>query len=270
MAAAALSLFERARAVVDQFTSPRAWAFALLGLAAYLERFGQDCEVRRLREHLALRLAGRFRANGSADWPWPEDVLTYENARLPQALLVAGRAMGRDDLVESGLASLAWLLRAQTAPDGYLSLIGNTGWWRRGGSRASSDQQPVDAQALVQASGEAFALTGEVRWQDAASRCLGWFLGQNDLRLPLYDYTTGGCRDGLHPDRPNENQGAESTLAWLGALLTMHRLRDRGVLGAVGVPPETEAAERVARVAGARTRPEGIGGCSPGTPRTRS
>jgi len=230
MAALGLHLFNRGRGVADQFTSPRAWAFTLLGADAYLQRFGGDSDVRRLRDTLALRLFDQFQANGDAEWPWPEDTLTYENARLPQALLLAGRQMERSDLVATGLTSLEWLLKVQTSPRGNLSPIGSSGWWRRVGPRARFDQQPVEAQALVEACLEAFKLTGRRVWLVEARRCLAWFLGQNDLRLPLYDYTTGGCRDGLHPDRTNENQGAESTLAWLCALLSLQLLRDRGAL----------------------------------------
>lgn len=247
MAALALNLFDRGRTVAEQFTSPRAWAFTLLGVDAYLQRFGGDSEVRRLRDTLALRLFQQCQANGDADWPWPEDVLTYENARLPQALLLAGWQMERSDLVAAGLARLEWLLKAQSAPAGHLSIIGSLGWWRRQGPRARFDQQPVEAQALAEACVEAFKLTGRRVWLREARRCLAWFLGQNDLGLPLYDYTTGGCRDGLHPDRANENQGAESTLAWLNALLSLHLLRDRGAMDVT--LPEIERSGREARVA---------------------
>ncbi|MFB3819230.1 MAG: glycosyltransferase [Candidatus Methylomirabilales bacterium] len=228
--ALAMQLFDRGRPVTEEFTSPRAWAFTLLGADEYLRRFSGDSEVRRLRDTLARRLFEQFRANGDPDWPWPEDVLTYENGRLPHALLLAGRQMEQSDLMHTALTALAWLLRVQTSSSGCLALVGNQGWWRREGPRARFDQQPVEAQGLVEACVEAFKLTGRRAWLDEARRCLAWFLGQNDLRLPLYDYGTGGCRDGLHRDRTNENQGAESTLAWLNALLSLHLLRDRGTV----------------------------------------
>jgi hypothetical protein len=138
--------------------------------------------------------------------------------------------MERRDLVNASLTSLEWLLKMQTAAAGHLSPVGNAGWWRREGPRARYDQQHVEAQALVEACVEAFKPTRRRVWLDEARRCLAWFLGQNDLRLPLYDYTTGGCRDGLHPDRANENQGAEPTLPWLNAVLSLQLLRDRGVV----------------------------------------
>ncbi len=249
MAALALHLFDRGRTAVEQFTSPRAWAFTLLGVDAYLHRFGGDSELRRLRDTLALRLFQQGQANGDTDWPWPEDVLTYENARLPQALLLAGRQMERSDLVAAGLAGLEWLLKVQSAPAGHLSIVGSQGWWRRQGQRARFDQQPVEAQALTEACVEAFKLTGRRVWLREARRCLAWFLGRNDLGLPLYDYTTGGCKDGLHPDRANENQGAESTLAWLNALLSLHLLRDRGAMDTTLPEIAPDRSEREARVA---------------------
>ena len=222
--ASASELFEQALRTTVQFKSPRAWAFTLVGVHAYLRRYGGDSEVRRIRETLALRLFKRFRKNAGEDWVWPENCLNYCNGKLPHALLLGGRWMNRGDLTEMGLRSLEWLLRVQTGRDGVFSPVGNHGWFSRGGRKASFDQQPIEAQAMIDACLEAHRLTGEECWASEARRCFNWFLGKNDLGEPLYDYETGGCRDGLAAEGVNRNEGAESTLAWLRSLLAMKSL----------------------------------------------
>jgi hypothetical protein len=112
------------------------------------------------------------------------------------------------------------LQRAEDA-GGHFVPIGSNGFYQRGGTRARFDQQPVEAQAMVSACLEAYRMTGDKSWYKEARRAFDWFLGRNDLDLPIYDPTTGGCRDGLHPDRPNENQGAESSLAFLQSVLEL-------------------------------------------------
>jgi hypothetical protein len=159
----------------------------------------------------------------SPDWPWVEEKATYENSRIPQALIVAGHATGRREVMNRGLELLDWLLTVQRDPSGHLSLIGNRGWYQRGRSKARFDQQPIDAGSTVEACVEAFTATREKKWAQEASRSFEWFLGRNDLQAPLYDYITGGCRDGLQSGGVNQNQGAESTLVWLMALLAMYR-----------------------------------------------
>ncbi len=224
LTAMALHLFHKALPAVTGFTSPRAWAFALVGIHAYLIRFSGDSEVRRVRAILAERLMDLYKANASQDWPWIEDTLTYANGKISQALIMAGQWMQRGDMVEAGLCSLQWLLRVQTDPKGHFVPIGNRGWYSRGGPRARFDQQPIEAQNMIQACIEAYNVTGETRWVEEARRCLEWFLGRNDLNTPLFDYGTGGCCDGLTADGANLNQGAESTLAWLLSLMSMHAL----------------------------------------------
>jgi hypothetical protein len=160
------------------------------------------------------------------DWPWFEDRLTYCNARLSQALLVSGRRMERRDMVASSLRSLEWLVARQRSPDGYFAPIGTHGFYVRGGRRAAFDQQPVEASATVSACLNARRITGDERWMRYALEAFNWFLGQNELQQALHDPTSGGCRDGLHADRVNANQGAESTLSYLLALLEM-RAADR-------------------------------------------
>lgn len=217
----AARLFTEGLAVIEPFTSPRAWAYSLVGLHSYMEAYAGDAEARRLCDLLANRLHRAFRENADAGWLWGEDVVTYDNAKLPHALLVAGRRMSDPGHFRIGLQALEWLLEQQTAENGHLCLIGNAGWLTRDGRRSNFDQQPLDAMALVEACIEAFRGTGDFRWIVEARRCLNWFLGFNDLNLPLYDFTTGGCYDGLTPQGVNANQGAESTLAWLISLLTM-------------------------------------------------
>ena len=157
--------------------------------------------------------------------------LSYCNAALPHALLMCGRSMANRAMAEAGLESLSWLadLQRSEAGGGHFVPIGSNGFYQRGGVRARFDQQPVEAQAMVSACLEAYRVTGDKRWNKEARRAFDWFIGRNDLNLPIYDPTTGGCRDGLHPDRPNENQGAESTLAFLQALLEL-RLAENALL----------------------------------------
>ena len=213
-------LFNEAVAGAEALRSPRAWAFALVGIHAYLERFGGDAFARRARAELARRLFDLFRENACEDWPWCENIVTYVNAKLPHALILSGQWLFDRAMIEQGLRSLEWLVRLQGADDGVVSLIGNQGWLQRDGARARFDQQPIEAMALVEACAEAWRCTQDETWLERARQCLGWFLGSNDTQSTLYDFSTGGCRDGLHPDGPNLNEGAESTLAWLLALLT--------------------------------------------------
>ncbi len=217
----AVNLYHRSVGITEQFRSPRALAFTLIGVHAYLRRFGGDSAARRLRERLALRLYRQFQGHATAEWPWLEESLNYANGRLVQALVLSGQWLRHGKMVEQGLRSLEWLMKVQTAPDGHLSPVGNDGWYVRGGTKARFDQQPIEAHALLDACLEAYNVTQDVRWLRQASRCLEWFLGWNDLGESLYDYTTGGCRDGLLAEGANQNQGAESTLAWLLSLLAI-------------------------------------------------
>jgi hypothetical protein len=224
-------LFEQALPAIRDTTSPRAWAFALIGIHEYLRRFAGDRRVGQVREELAGRLMALYQGHRSDEWPWFEDGLSYCNAALPHALLMCGRSMANAAMAEAGLESLRWLtdLQRSDAGGGHFVPIGSHGFYRRGGERARFDQQPVEAQAMVSACLEAYRVTGDKRWDKEARRAFDWFIGRNDLNLPIYDPTTGGCRDGLHPDRPNENQGAESTLAFLQALLEL-RLAENTLL----------------------------------------
>jgi glycosyltransferase involved in cell wall biosynthesis len=222
-------LFHAALPVVPRFASPRAWAFALLGIDEYLRAFKGDSNVEAMRATLAEKLLDIFRRTSQRDWPWFENSLTYSNARLPQALIVSGGLMDHEEMTSVGLRALEWLSSVEFSDEGYFAPVGSDGFYPRGGPRASFDQQPVEACAMVAACMEAHRLTGDERWAERARRVFSWFLGQNQLLQPLYDATTGGCRDGLHKDRVNENQGAESTLSFLLALCEM-RSSDRNDL----------------------------------------
>ena len=216
-------VFEQALPAILNTTSPRAWAFALIGIHEYLQRFAGDSRAGQVREELANRLLALYQHHRTDDWHWFEPGLTYCNAALPHALLMCGKSIPNTAMTEAGLESLSWLTAVQRADAhaGHFVPIGSNGFYERNGERARFDQQPVEAQAMVSACLEAYRLTGDKRWRREARRAFEWFLGRNDLNLPIYDPTTGGCRDGLHPDRANENQGAESTLAFLQALLEL-------------------------------------------------
>jgi hypothetical protein len=221
MRGAANQLFDAALSAVSDFSYPRGWSFALLALHEYSKRFSGDRAARSLQEALADRLLRIYRDNSAPDWRWFEDRLTYCNAVLPHALLVSGQILGRDDMMSAALQSLRWLCKCQKAGEDHFAPIGCNGFFERGGERARFNQQPVEAQTTVSACLAAQAVTGDASWDDYAQMTFEWFLGQNDSNQPLYDPKTGGCHDGLQPDRCNENQGAESTLAFLHALLEM-------------------------------------------------
>lgn len=224
----ATRLFEHALPAILETTSPRAWAFALIGIHEYLRRFTGDRMVSQVRKELATRLLALYQAHATPDWCWFENRLTYCNASLPQALLLCGEAIPDPAMSDIALQSLRWLADLQHAngENGHFVPIGTQGFFLKGGQRARFDQQPVEAQAMVSACLEAYRITGHSFWRKEAERAFEWFLGRNDLNLSLYDPTTGGCRDGLHPDRANENQGAESTLAFLQALLELRLLEN--------------------------------------------
>ena len=217
------TLFKKALNAIETFRSPRAIAFSLVGMHAYLEKFSGDSKVRRIREVLAERLFNQFKNNATDNWPWMENALNYANGKLPHALLLSGHRMQRNDMLDLGLVSLRWLLAVQTE-DQHFAPIGNNGWYEKGGPKARFDQQPIEANAMIEACVEAFNVTRDKFWFDNAVMCFNWFLGQNDLNLPLYDTKTGGCRDGLMADGINQNEGAESSLAWLLSLMTLQKL----------------------------------------------
>ena len=222
---AAGRMFELAVPAAVEFKSPRACAFALLGLLEYLDSFPGDRAALSASDALANRILNSYRSNRSDDWKWFENGLAYSNARLPQALIRAGMRAANDEMVTAGLEALDWLLAIQRCDvRGHFVPIGSQGFYSKTTEKARFDQQPVEACAAVSACLQAYRATGKGRWRKEAWSAMNWFLGDNDLQIALYDPTTGGCRDGLHPDRANENQGAESTLSFLMALLEMRKL----------------------------------------------
>ena len=223
-------LFGDAIAIVESFTSPRSWSFAILGISEYLEILSGDASVRKIQESLAEKLFILYKNNFKPDWPWFEDKLTYANATLSLSLFIAGQRISRLDMFEAGISSLEWLVEEQTSPEGHISIIGNENWYSRHGEKSKFDQQPIETMNLIVACSIAYKYTGDNKWIDAARKCFGWFLGHNDLGVQLYNYQTGGCKDGLHSVGANLNEGAESTLAWLISLMTMYKLFEDQIL----------------------------------------
>ena len=232
-------LFSRALPITTSFTSPRAWAFTILAIHEYLRRFSGDREANRVRDTLTAKLVDIYTRCHGENWQWFEDIITYDNAQLPHALILSGQWTNRPETTEMGLQALRWLLEVQTSPEsGCFSPIGSNGFYKRGERPAHFDQQPLEANAMVSACLEAYRVTRDEYWVDKAQVAFEWFVGRNDLGLPLYDATTGACRDGLHANRVNQNMGAESTLAALLSLTEMKMAR----LAAVEVEQRDEHA----------------------------
>jgi glycosyltransferase involved in cell wall biosynthesis len=200
--------------------SLRTAAYAVLGLAR-LDNDRLDPEARRLLERLVQQLADAYESNASDEWSWFENKLTYDNARLSQALVAGGSALGRDDLVDLGLESLRWLGDESGLDGDMLRLTGHHGRRRDEAAPGGGDEQPLDAAAFVEAELTAFAVTRDAEHGVRARRAFEWFLGRNHLQRPLYDFATGGCSDGLGSEALNANEGAESTLAFHRAALIL-------------------------------------------------
>lgn len=218
----ATHLFHQALPACEGFIHTHGIAYALIGIHAYLKRFSGDSHARRVREQLAQRLFDRFRKNGDPSWPWPNDEITYDAARLPHALLLAGRWMFNNAMIQQAITSLDWLHGKQEGEGGRFAPIGSKGWLKRGGEKARFNQLPDEAAATIDAALEAARVTGEERWLERAQRCIDWFLGDNDLCQMLYDPATGGCCDKLLPHGVDTNQSARATCAWLLSLLSMY------------------------------------------------
>ena len=215
----AVRLFEAALPAVTDFTSPRAWAFSLLGIQHYLRRFPGDRAVLNVQTTLAQKLMELYRNNRAAEWPWFEDIVTYCNPALPQALLRYGQTSNDPEAISIGLESLTWLVKIQQSDKGWIMPIGNQGFYPKEGQISYFDQQPVEVYSVLSACLDAFRVTEDIGWYDYATQALEWFFGRNALGVSMYDKATGGCRDGLHIDRLNENQGAESTLSLIQSML---------------------------------------------------
>lgn len=222
MLGVAARLFKAGLPAVLEMKSPRAWAFSLLGIDEYLTRFPGDRPALAAMQRLAERLLRLYDSAQRPGWNWYEDIVSYNNATLPHALLLSAARLSRPDMMEAAIGSLEWLTGVQSAPDGRFSPVGSLGFFQYGGEKAPFDQQPIEAGAMTLTALDAFRITGDPQWGRQARLAFDWFLGRNDLSLPVHDPDTGGCYDGLHPDRLNRNQGAESTLAWLMSLTAMH------------------------------------------------
>jgi glycosyltransferase involved in cell wall biosynthesis len=220
----AASLFAKALPTAEAFGSPRAWAFTLLGLDAYCAAVPNDLHARDVRPVLADRLMALLAAVETPDRVWFETGLAYDNARLPQALLVTGMATRTAAYTDAGLRSLSWLMTQQTAPAGHFRPAGTAGFGEQMQPPRAFDQQPVEAAATIAACLAAWRADGDPEWKAVAARAFAWFFGSNDLSVALVDPETGSCRDGLHPDRANENRGAESVLSYLLSLAEIRQL----------------------------------------------
>lgn len=240
LAVPAREIFHRALPHITAASPPHALAYTILGLAAYGEGETLREEARALVRPLAAPLFERYQHTRSTEWDWFLPVLTYGNARLPQALLRAGQLLDSDALIDAGLRSLDFL-NGVSFRDGYLAPIGCHGWYPRNGKCALFDQQPIDAGAMVEANLVAHRITRQARYQQDAVRAMHWFYGGNVLQVPLYNPASGGCHDGLHADGVNANQGAESTLAYLMAHL--HLYAASPTLFAESLPEAPEVSE---------------------------
>jgi glycosyltransferase involved in cell wall biosynthesis len=220
----AAALFAEALPTVKTFHSPRASAFTLLGLDGYCAVVPDDLHAREIRHFLADRLMSGLASVETPDWTWFEEGLAYDNARLPQALMLTGIATQTPDYVDAGLRSLRWLMTQQTTPTGQFRPVGTAGFGERRRPPRAFDQQPVEATATIAACLTAWRADGDAEWKAIATNVFAWFLGRNDLSVSLVDPETGSCRDGLHPDRANENRGGESVVSYLLGLADIRQL----------------------------------------------
>jgi hypothetical protein len=196
----------------------------LLGLDAYCSAVPGDIRATRLRSVLADQLIRIFDTVATDDWVWFEDGLSYDNARLCQALIVTGIASETPRYVDIGLETLRWLVARQTSAKGQFRPVGTAGFDDRRQPPRPFDQQPLEAAATIAACLAAWRADHGVEWKAEAARVFAWFLGSNDLSVSLIDLETGSCRDGLHPDRPNENRGGESVVSYLLGLCEIRQI----------------------------------------------
>ena len=224
LAAWARELFHQALPACENTTSPRTWALGILGIQEYLRRYNGDRAAATMSQRLADRLVQMYEAIATEDWPWFENIVTYDNAKISQSLITHGRSTNDYRVVDIGLKSLRWLSEIQLSPQRRFRPIGSNGFSRQGGVAAVFDQQAIEAHAMVSASIEAYATNKDLFWSEQAHLAFDWFLGRNDLCEPIYDASTGGCYDGLMENQVNQNQGGESTLAFLLSLVEMRGL----------------------------------------------
>jgi hypothetical protein len=220
----AVALFAEAVSTATTFSSPRAGAFTLLGLDAYCAVAPGDRRADEIRHFLADRLMAGLTSVETPDWRWFEEGLAYDNARLSQAMMLTGLATETPAYVEAGLRTLRWLMTQQTTSTGQFRPIGSAGFGELRTPPRAFDQQPVEATATIAACLTAWRADNDAEWKMIATRVFSWFLGNNDLSVALADPKTGSCRDGLHPDRANENCGGESVVCYLLGLAEIRQL----------------------------------------------
>lgn len=218
----ALNLFKRFINSTEQFTSPRAWAFTIIGTIYYLSVFKGDIEIKNISTRMAEKLKTQFINNSDDNWKWCEDIIAYENARIPQALLSYGGFFKDKNIFALADKTFRWLIDIQfDKHNNRFSVIGSDKWMTRNGEKSQFDQQPVEIAAIVDAAYEGYKYTGDDYFEQIIEMSIDWFLGNNDAGKSVYDFKTGGSRDGINPLGLNLNEGAESTLSWL---LSVHRL----------------------------------------------
>lgn len=236
----ASALFDHSASIALELGSPRAHAFAMLGAAAMIEAHPGHALSNAILTRFGDELIALLDAARRPEWQWFEIVLAYDNARLPEALLRAGKVLGRADFTAVGLETLEWIVARQTSPEGRFRAVGTESFGRPYADPLPFDQQPLEAQATIEACIAAHDATGEARWVEAAIRAYRWYLGANDLDLPLASAQDGGCFDGLMPTGLNRNQGAESILALQLANCAISALSKR--IGTVATPRRSVAA----------------------------
>jgi hypothetical protein len=207
---------------------PRGTAATVLGLVSFLDAHPGEASAREQLGRLVVRLIDRYREESGEGWHWFEPDLTYDNALIPLALFRAFQVTGDRASLRVAREALEFL-ESVCFVDGRLVLVGNAGWHRRGGTKAQTDEQATDAAAFVLAFRGAFRATADHHYLRRMRESFAWFLGANRLGIPLYDFATAGCRDGLGATEVNQNQGAESTLSFLMSLLEMLELAGEGV-----------------------------------------
>jgi glycosyltransferase involved in cell wall biosynthesis len=230
----AQALFAEALPAVEHFHSPRAWAFTLLGLEGYCAAAAEDSGARGLRVLLADRLMTLLSAVETRDWVWFEPGLSYDNPRLPQALIAAGVSTGVTAYVAAGIRSLRWLMKLQTSDSDFFRPVGSESFGDTRRQPRAFDQQPLEAAAAISACLAAWRADGDPQWKVEATRAFAWFFGKNDLSACVADRESGSCRDGLHPDRVNENRGGESAVSYL---LSLGEIRKLARLGGISARP---------------------------------
>lgn len=225
----AIPLFMDALWQTRAFTSPRAWAFTLLGISEFARVLPDVRHVRQIRDELAANLIGLYRACSGDNWCWFEEIVSYDNAALSQALLATARTTQNQEMQAVGLETLTWLMCEQTTDADIFRPIGSEGFFPKSGVKAQFDQQPLEAGSAVLACAEAWRQTKDATWIAQGMRAFAWFWGRNDLGLEMIHPTSGGCRDGLHAARVNQNYGAESLLTYLIARLEAETWEPRTV-----------------------------------------